>query len=240
MINGQWIGLYTGSNTGTLVVELDDIGTHYEGRAYAYDSLNGLPAVYAFFSTPDKSDFFRLSLPVQPLHPLTLEPTAWENISISYPGVNFPTNVQATLALKDDELYVEATSNIETQLNAVLPRSQAGQASDYKSLPDVTSWNQFKGYVSRLPPNQYLFRGQKKPVRLRTSFHRTGRADISRFLSQDIRTLHRHLSAPTAHLFNLTIPDENGAFFSLVQHHGYPTPLLDLIMAWDNRDVEPS
>jgi len=23
------------------------------------------------------------------------------------------------------------------------------------------------------------------------------------------------------------VPDENGAFFNLVQHHGYPTPLLD-------------
>jgi hypothetical protein len=28
-------------------------------------------------------------------------------------------------------------------------------------------------------------------------------------------------------VFNLAIPDENGAFFNLVQHHGYPTPLLD-------------
>lgn len=39
--------------------------------------------------------------------------------------------------------------------------------------------------------------------------------------------LHRHLSARTKHVFRLTIPDENGAFFNLVQHHGYPTPLLD-------------
>src|SRR5271166_5606776 len=30
-----------------------------------------------------------------------------------------------------------------------------------------------------------------------------------------------------SHIFNLNIPDENGAFFNLVQHHGYPTPLLD-------------
>jgi hypothetical protein len=39
--------------------------------------------------------------------------------------------------------------------------------------------------------------------------------------------LHKHLSATTRHVFNLQIPDENGAFFNLVQHHGYPTPLLD-------------
>jgi FRG domain len=64
-------------------------------------------------------------------------------------------------------------------------------------------------------------------LRLRTGFHRTGRADLIRFLTQDIPTLHRHLSQRTAHIFNLTIADENGAFFNLVQHHGYPTPLLD-------------
>jgi hypothetical protein len=28
-------------------------------------------------------------------------------------------------------------------------------------------------------------------------------------------------------VFNLSVADENGAFFNLVQHHGYPTPLLD-------------
>jgi hypothetical protein len=41
------------------------------------------------------------------------------------------------------------------------------------------------------------------------------------------KMLHKHLSARTKHVFNLEIPNENGAFFNLVQHHGYPTPLLD-------------
>jgi hypothetical protein len=48
-----------------------------------------------------------------------------------------------------------------------------------------------------------------------------------RSVFQDIPALHRHLSARTKHVFNLQIPDENGAFYNLVQHHGYPTPLLD-------------
>ena len=39
--------------------------------------------------------------------------------------------------------------------------------------------------------------------------------------------MHRHLSGRTSHIFNLEIPNENGAFLNLVQHHGYPTPLLD-------------
>jgi hypothetical protein len=39
--------------------------------------------------------------------------------------------------------------------------------------------------------------------------------------------LHKHLSARTKHVFNLNNPNEFGAFFNLIQHHGYPTPLLD-------------
>lgn len=50
---------------------------------------------------------------------------------------------------------------------------------------------------------------------------------MGRFLTEDIPKLHRRLTARTKHVFNLEIPNENGAFFNLAQHHGYPTPLLD-------------
>ena len=50
---------------------------------------------------------------------------------------------------------------------------------------------------------------------------------MGRFLSNDMPTLQKHLASRLKHVFNLTIPDENGAFVSLIQHHGYPTPLLD-------------
>jgi len=39
--------------------------------------------------------------------------------------------------------------------------------------------------------------------------------------------LYGKLSGTTQHLFNLNNDIENGAFYSLLQHHGYPTPLLD-------------
>jgi hypothetical protein len=51
--------------------------------------------------------------------------------------------------------------------------------------------------------------------------------DLYRFLNQDISALHKQLSARTKHYFDLQVPDQNGAFFNFVQHHGYPTPLLD-------------
>jgi FRG domain len=47
------------------------------------------------------------------------------------------------------------------------------------------------------------------------------------FFAQDIPALHRSLSARTTHVFNLTDALQNAAFLNMVQHHGYPTPLLD-------------
>ena len=85
----------------------------------------------------------------------------------------------------------------------------------------------YKEYVATLEGHRFLFRGQNQPWRLRTSFHRAGRADLHRFMNEDIPALYRHLSARTKHVFDLTVADENGAFYNLIQHHGYPTPLLD-------------
>jgi hypothetical protein len=42
-----------------------------------------------------------------------------------------------------------------------------------------------------------------------------------------VAALHQHLSSLTRHVFDLKNPIEHGAFVSLAQHHGYPTPLLD-------------
>jgi hypothetical protein len=46
-------------------------------------------------------------------------------------------------------------------------------------------------------------------------------------MMQDIPVLHRHLSGMIAHQLDLRDPLHNAAFYNLVQHHGYPTPLLD-------------
>jgi len=39
--------------------------------------------------------------------------------------------------------------------------------------------------------------------------------------------VHRHLSGTTQYKYDVRDPLQNAAFYNLIQHHGFPTPLLD-------------
>jgi len=226
-MKGQWIGNYSGSHGGLIVLNVDDRGTHFEGVAYINESNNKLPSVAAGFVTTgkEKNFCFRTNT-ILPINPNNGVVDSWDNVKAYY-AANIAMSSFADVTGKWDNNSVELLW--KTQLGAIgeckLPKSRADQPSDIQPLS--MGWKGFKEYVSTLEGRRFLFRGQSRPWRLRTSFHRAGRADLHRFVLEDIPMLHKHLSARTKHLFRLDIADENGAFFNLVQHHGYPTPLLD-------------
>src|SRR6185312_12631785 len=93
-MHGQWVGRYVGTNTGLLVIDLDDMGDHYEGLVYVWDDRPWLPSSFAPIRTADKSKKFRLhNVPVAPVHPHTNEVTNWHQIQSLFPGVTFPSTV---------------------------------------------------------------------------------------------------------------------------------------------------
>ena len=226
-MNGQWMGRYDGSNKGLMVVDLDTMGNSYAGRIYAYDDNANLPSTVAYIRTPDNASECSMRLELRPIDPRTSNPALWSDVEPMFPGITFPEIADVTLSSADHTLTVGWRTDIGTVGHAVIQRSRAGEKSEYQPLPGVSTWKEFKTFVTELDFRRFIFRGQQQRLRLRTTFHRTGRADLVRFVNEDIPTLHRHLSSRTTHVFNLANPDENGAFFNLVQHHGYPTPLLD-------------
>ena len=226
-MNGQWFGSYAGSNDGTILLNIDELELNYVGVAYLTDQNAALPASAAFFSTPNKEAEFQFRTEsIQVIDRASGHAVPWENVVAQYPGdVTFSKYADVKGSFDKDALKLSWTTDIGATGNCVLPRSKADKPSELVALEQ--NWETYKEHVSELTSKRHLFRGQNKPWRLRTSFHRAGRAEMHRFVVQDIPVLHRHLSARTRHVFNLQNSDENGAFYNLVQHHGYPTPLLD-------------
>ena len=226
IMNGQWIGSYKGANAGTIILNIDDRGSYFEGVAYLNESNSTLPSTAAMFVTENKAHDFKFkTIALFPINPSTGFPDSWESLKASFPNVAVPHEAECYGHWDEEKLKISWKTDIETFGNAEIPRSTSDTPSEV--APKVMSWNEYKQHVLSFEGRRYIFRGQNVAKRLRTSFHRTGRADLQRFLNEDVPSLHKHLSARTKHIFNLQMPDQNGAFFNLVQHHGYPTPLLD-------------
>jgi hypothetical protein len=212
-MNGQWLGSFSDpEGGGTILVNIDERETYYQGVAYTHPSDHALPSAAAFFKTENKDTKCKFrTLGLQPIDPATSAIISWEAIKDKYDkNIVFSKHADVTVSCDGAALTLSWGTDLGFPGNCVLPRSKAGEPSELDA--EQRDWDGFKKYVSDLKGKRYLFRGQGKPYRLRTSFHRTGRADLWRFRNEDVEVLRKHLSAKTKHVFNLEIPDEFGAF----------------------------
>jgi hypothetical protein len=227
-VNGQWVGKFTGTNTGTVIFDVDDLGSHFEGWAYVYDDHPSLPGLMAFLKTEDKSNSLELDVALNPLYPPLADPREWKDISSHYPLLtNIASKAHVKITWDAVELRADASTDVGTSIQAHAARTSAEAPSPYTPSPDIANWVSFRNYALALETDRYIFRGQRKPWRLRTRYHRTRRADLRRYQMNDLEMLYRAIVPRTKHVFDRSIPDQFGAFLNLVQHHGYPTPLLD-------------
>jgi hypothetical protein len=222
-MRGQWLGLYKGNVAGTLMINIDKVDDHFEAVAYLHPSQADTPSSIAYVSTDNTGAEHKTIAYIAPIDPRTGLQSSWENLKELYPGTVYSTKAEVTLRLADDQLFIDAISDVGVALNAVLDKPQ--EKGESKIQGQEMSWLEFKSHIATISKFNFIFRGQQKPWKLRTSFHRCGRYRMSEFTSKDVKQLHQKLSAITSHFFDLAQPDQNGSFFNLLQHHGYPTPL---------------
>lgn len=226
-MKGQWLGKYQSNTTGDLLIDIDEFDGRFYGYAVLRPEQTGMPIVFTRFITENNNPKQTKTVDLLALAPNSLEPVSWNTVQQHFPGVILHPQANVNLVLSGDELNVSWTSGGGTPGQAKLPKSKAGNPSVLKTI-NVKNWKEFKEYVDGLPQNKFVFRGQQSNQwRLRTTFHRTGRANLERYSLVDIPAVSKHLSAQTKHLFDLKDTLQYGAFVSLIQHHGYPTPLLD-------------
>jgi hypothetical protein len=226
-MNGQWIGSYTGTTDGPIHVNIDEDESNYLGVAYLFNNNKELPPAVAYFASPKKEGEFSFRTdPIKAIDQASGLPVEWKSIEDKYPkNVAFSKYADVRGSVDADTLTLSWITDIGVTGRCVLPRSKADRPSEL--VPLEQDWGTFKQYGIQRASGRPLFRGQNKPFRLRTPFHRSGRADLLRFVLNDVPELKRHLSARTKHVFNLENQQEYGAFINLAQHHGYPTPVLD-------------
>ncbi|MFZ5961986.1 FRG domain-containing protein [Thalassococcus sp. BH17M4-6] len=227
-LSGQWMGRNIGDPSSLVVIDLDAVKDRACGSAYLFPEDDRIPASFAKINVVN--EFVEFSIEEDVGHfvsDLGYFPT-WTELGERFPDIDLPTKVTATFSPIDQiEAKLTWETNKGTGGSVALRRKSGDDKSSLASEAEVTNWNDFQKYVSDLNPSRLVYRGQSEKWSLKTSFHRTRRRDLNRYLSEDIPRLQRATSSRLRHVFDLSKPFENGAFMNLAQHHGFPTPLLD-------------
>ncbi len=226
-MDGQWNGrLKDNENAGVVTLDLDDAQDFYQGTVALFPDNSELPAYLAAIKTVDKSDHHHLQIRINSYD--RKNNTFLSNASVENdPNRNHSRNGELEIWLSGDQIHYRLKTDIDLNFEGLFKKSRANQKSMISPVEGVGTWKAFKSYIENINIEDYIFRGQSEPFRLRTSFHRTKRKDLMRYESEDIHIVFRQLSALLPSKFNLNDTSDYGAFYNLIQHHGYPTPLLD-------------
>jgi hypothetical protein len=209
------------------MVNIDEIDDYSQCVAYLIPHNKSFPGSVAYISSLKSHEAKQTAKAyVSPVDPRTGFQSTWEEVKEFFSkDIAHSKEGDVSIEIEGDTLSLSANTDIGVKVEATL--SKPTDSPESKIVGDKVSWQEFKQQISAISKTRFLFRGQRERWRLRTAFHRAGRYRISEFTKRDVKLLHNRLSSITSHYFDLSIPEQNGAFFNLIQHHGYPTPLLD-------------
>lgn len=226
-VSGQWTGQLSGQTPGLGVLELEEEDGLIIGTAYLYPhDFQIVPALVRFsFPLPLANQQFT-GVPVYPFSPELGAVITREQMATLYPVSDVSTSANLTLSFNEQGAFVTFDTALTSGFG-ILTRGHT-QPSALHSLP--MTWEQFKSQVTTWDKRRLVYRGQSEPWRLRTSFHRTWRKNLDTYTALLVRETHKALANHLTQPLDFTKPDDVGTFYSMIQHHGYPTPLLD----WTN------
>ncbi|MDR8402312.1 FRG domain-containing protein [Paraburkholderia sp. USG1] len=233
-MNGQWLGTKYATahgNDANLVVNLDRVGETYEGLIFNWPInppyvCSAIPIRVAAHENPFATEAVLLTYTGQVDVPFPFIDSSLYLSQVTKTPQSAARRVYIEGDWHHDRMRLSYTTDLGDIGHAVVHRMGADQASTLKAR--VLSWQNIKDEFFRMPYRKHIFRGQSDSRwPLRSLFHREGRAELYRYTQQDVTMMYRRLSGALSQPLDIVSNDGRGAFLHLLQHHGYPTPLLD-------------
>lgn len=248
-IEGQWHCRIDGAETDFVILNIDRYGNCQFGSLSAYTQdwarqslftvdmkllndemeveakLSHRYSVNAFYFSGVRSDH----LVIEP-DPATGQAQLRGLIKLRLTARLIPKSDPAALQEAEFVLF-DGNSEIATGKMITNPNERRSTTIKREQI----SWEDFK---RKFPRDDYrdhpehrtdiVFRGQRKPYRLRTTMYRTRRFDMQLYTVEDIKYIQKELQARRGLLLDpLNNRDHLNELLAYAQHYEYPTPLLD-------------
>lgn len=232
-MQGQWIGDIDGQVKGTLRVELERRGSVISGNAYLfYEPQHQLPGFKFLIRMPNvaphKTEVTTIyCYPDGGIMTSDDRVRGEKDIAERFGEPPVPAKINATFTEHGDGSLQVDWSGGEQSGSATISASSALGESQLTSRGDLKTWSDFRQWAIDQDPRRYIFRGQANPFKLTTTFHRTWRSDLNTWVLEDVRRLYGAIIEKVSFPLQLGNLEHNGVIWSILQHHGYPTPLLD-------------
>ncbi len=231
-MRGQWIGRTTGDKKGHITLNLD---SDSKGRVSFIDYDASLPSAIAevklvkFNAEGEVEGELFNFLAFDHEQKLLKSPKTiiGENSNVD----SFSESGSLKGKVKDTTLSGSWSTKLDNgnSLQGGFELQKYDNKSQYKLNP--ISWKKFKDWINENKSNienNKIFRGHEDSAwALRTTFNRNGRFDLIKYFIEDVSEIKELINTKSNYIYKEDSVYDVRALLSLIQHHGFPTPLLD-------------
>jgi hypothetical protein len=105
-MKGQWIGKYSGTTEGDLILNIDEMEDNFKGMAFARPANKALPRSVSLIETKDKNRNFSFSAFIFPIDPRSGVAADWREVGTLFPDVEHTKTLEVVGKFTDTQLRI--------------------------------------------------------------------------------------------------------------------------------------
>ncbi|WP_081645287.1 FRG domain-containing protein [Sphingomonas phyllosphaerae] len=230
-MNGQWLGeLQDDEPKASIRIDLEDRGHGSFGNAYLFYPNGNLPGFQFPINLPSAPPYVT-TVNATYLYPwggvMTIAERKADEERIRQMGWTPPSAINVRMHEEGETLRIAWNNHDGRSGTVCLKKADTSTVSAMKGCVDLKTWAHFRQWAISQSPKKYIFRGQRCPHKLVSSFHRTWRSDLHAWIMDDAERLYGAVADRLSFPLQIGNLQHNAAIWSILQHHGYPTPMID-------------